>query len=71
MRLKKFSALLVVLAAAIPDSLQFVGNDIFSSGDERLFPIFCVNSKEELAAIGKTTWSVKACTMRECKFNSS
>jgi hypothetical protein len=51
-----FATTLIHLSFFISPSHQFLGNDIFSSGDERLFPVFCVQSKEELVAIGKTTW---------------
>ena len=54
--MKKNAYLLLVFFCQFCPSLQFLGNDIFSSGDDRLFPIFCVKSKEELAAIGKDTW---------------
>jgi hypothetical protein len=49
-------SIIFVLSVSIPGTVQFLGNDIFSSGDARLFAQFCVNSKEELAEIGKTTW---------------
>jgi hypothetical protein len=48
----------LLLFLFVSPSLQFLGNDIFSSGDERLFEIFCVQNEEELAAIGKTTWYI-------------
>ena len=58
MREKIFKIVIFVLAVSVPGTVQFLGNDIFSSGDERLFQIFCVKDKAELAEIGKTTWSV-------------
>jgi hypothetical protein len=52
----KKNSFLLILSIFFSPSYQFLGNDIFSGGDDRLLPLFCVQSKEELAAIGKTTW---------------
>jgi len=48
--------ILALFCALFVPSEQFLGNNIFSSGDTRLFKTFCVKTEEELEAIGKTTW---------------
>ena len=42
----------------------FLGNDIFQTGDERLFELFCVESPEGLAEIGQQTATHESLTKR-------
>ena len=46
-----FSLLLVFTA----QTWAFIPNDIFATKDERLFELFCVDTVEELEAVGKST----------------
>ena len=48
----QFLCLLLVFTA---QTLAFIPNDIFATKDERLFELFCVDTVEELEAVGKST----------------
>ena len=42
----------VLVAVAVVAAVEgFLGNDVFRSGDERLFDLFCVEDEEELLAV--------------------
>lgn len=60
----KTSSLYVLLLVAIfHGSDAFLGTNVFKTGDPRLLPLFCVNSSEELDAIGRETSTHESITV--------
>ncbi len=50
--------LLIPLLCSLPLSSAFLGNDVFSTADGRLYEVFCnVQSADDLASVGSTTWT--------------
>ena len=44
-----------VLCFLLPTSFAFLAHNIFETGDPRLFPLFCVDSSEQLATLATNT----------------
>ena len=44
-----------ILCFVLPKTLSFLAHNIFETGDPRLFPLFCVDSPEQLATLTTNT----------------
>ena len=48
-------SLALFLCLVLPPTRAFLAHNIFETGDPRLFPLFCVNSPEQLATLATNT----------------
>ena len=58
-----------LLCLLLPTSSAFLAHNIFDTGDPRLFPLFCVNSSEQLATLSTNT-STQQSVIKEAVKNS-